>query len=349
MRVALDATPLSVATGGIRRYTEELARALAATFANDEYTLVSDQPFETDLELRRGGRPGFVGRRWWLYGVQREMSRLRSEVFHGTDFAVPYLPLRPSVMTLHDLSPWREEFAGATSARVRRRTPALLRLGLATMVITPSAVVRNAAILKFSLSPHVVVAIPEAASLASFRVPEGPAPPGKPYFLFAGTIEPRKNLPALVAAWRELRNEADLVVIGRLSPNAPIVNPEPGFQWLEGVPDSALAGWYAGAAAFVYPSIYEGFGLPVLEAMQCGSVVITSRDPAITETAGGAAVQVDAGDVGQLREAMRAALRPGFAGEWRERGRRRAAEFSWERTARATREVYAEAVRRFRR
>jgi glycosyltransferase involved in cell wall biosynthesis len=349
MRVAIDATPLSVATGGIRRYTEELARALAATYAEDEYALVSDQPFETKLEMRRGGRPGFAGRRWWLYGVQREMGRLGSEVFHGTDFAVPYLPLRPSVMTLHDLSPWREGLAGATSARVRRRTPVLLRLGLATMVITPSAAIRNEAILKFSLSPQVVVAIPEAPSPGFFRHFENSSPRQKPYFLFTGTIEPRKNIPALVAAWREIRNEANLVVIGRQSSDAPIVNPEPGLQWLEGVPDEELGDWYSGAAAFVYPSIYEGFGLPVLEAMQCGAVVITSRDPAITETSGGAAVQVDTTDVGALRDAMKAALRPGFAEVWRERGLRRAAEFSWERTARETREVYAEAIRRFRR
>jgi glycosyltransferase involved in cell wall biosynthesis len=349
MRVAIDATPLSVETGGIRRYTEELARALAATYVDDEYALVSDQPFQTNLAMRRGGRPGFAGRRWWLYGVQREMGRVGSEVFHGTDFAVPYLPLRPSVMTLHDLSPWREGLRDAASARVRRRTPVLLRLGLATMVITPTAAIRNEAISKFSLSPGIVVAVPEAASPGSFRRSESSCPREKPYFLFAGTIEPRKNVSALVAAWRELRNEANLVIIGRQSSYSPIVNPEPGLQRLEGVADAALAGWYSGAAAFLYPSIYEGFGLPVLEAMQCGAVVITSRDPAISETAGGAAIQVNATDVGALRDAMKAVLRPGFAQEWRERGLRRAAEFSWERTARETREVYAEAIRRFRR
>ena len=76
MRVAIDATPLSVPTGGIRRYTEELARALDSLNPEDEYALISDQPFETGLRLRRGEPPGSLGRRWWLIGVQREMKRL---------------------------------------------------------------------------------------------------------------------------------------------------------------------------------------------------------------------------------------------------------------------------------
>jgi glycosyltransferase involved in cell wall biosynthesis len=347
MRVAIDATPLSVPTGGIRRYTEELARALDALYPEDEYALISDQPFETRLPLRRSNRPGWLGRRWWLLGVQREMKRLGSEVFHGTDFAVPYLPLRPSVMTIHDLSPWRSDLAGA-SERVRRRTPILLRLRLATMVITPSAAVRNEAISMFDLPPQVVVSIPESGFPGSFRKNAILRTRARPYFLFVGSYEARKNIGSLVAAWRELRNEADLVLIGRVSPRATIVDPEPGLECIGNVPDEELAAWYGGAAAFVYPSIYEGFGLPVLEAMGCGAPVITSCDRAISEVANGAAVQVDAGDVRGLREAMSAALRPGFKEEWRERGLRRAAEFSWERTARETREVYAEAIRRFR-
>lgn len=346
MRVAIDATPLSIPTGGIRRYTEELARALAALNPEDEYAFISDQPFETGLPLRRGQRPGFLGRRWWLIGVQREMRRLGSDLFHGTDFAVPYLPLRPSVMTIHDLSPWRPDLSGA-SERVRRRTPVLLRLRLATMVITPSAAVRNEAISVFGIPPQVVVSIPESGLPGSFRKNAIPRSRARPYFLFVGSFEPRKNIGALVAAWRELRNEADLVLIGRVSPRATIVSPEPGLECLENVPDCELPAWYGGAAAFVYPSIYEGFGLPVLEAMGCGAPVITSRDRAISEVADGAAIQVDAGDIRALREAMSAALRPGFKEQWRDRGLRRAAEFSWERSARETREVYAEAIRRF--
>ena len=342
MRVALDATPLTVATGGVRRYAEELTRALIRTFPEDDYALVSDQPFETELQVRNSTRvPAGWNRHWWLIGVQREMTRLGTEVFHGTDFSVPYLPLRPSVLTLHDISPWRRDLPGSASGRVIRRTPALLRLRIPTMVITPTVAVRNEAVSLFGIPDERMAVVPEApAALGSFCKPIS----SRPYFLFAGTIEPRKNVASLIDAWRELRGEADLVLAGRRLTD---VGNEPGIRLAGAVPDHELAGLYAGAAACVYPSLYEGFGLPVLEAMAYGSPVITSRDPAITEVAGGAAIQVEAMDVRALREAMRAMLDPSQAAVWRNRGKARAAQFTWERTARETREVYAEAIRRF--
>jgi glycosyltransferase involved in cell wall biosynthesis len=111
---------------------------------------------------------------------------------------------------------------------------------------------------------------------------------------------------------------------------------------LGAVPEEDLPALYSSAIAFVYPSLYEGFGLPVLEAMQCGATVITSRDPAIMEVSDGAAVHVDSTDVRALAEAMRA--RP----VRREESLKRAAEFSWSKTARKTREVYDVATRLFR-
>jgi glycosyltransferase involved in cell wall biosynthesis len=338
---ALDATPLTVPTGGVTRYTWELARALAEEYGDDQYWLLSDQPFAmldaVPANLHQGDGPRTPAeRRWWLWGLNREMIRRRVELFHGTDFSVPYLSQRASVMTVHDLSPWLSHDA---SNRVRRRVPVLLRARIPTMVITPSDAVRRAAIARFRLDGERVVAVPLAAS-SHFR-PVEVAPPSRPYFLFVGTLEARKNIGRLIEAWREIRKtqEIDLVLAGRVRENFAAPDAEPGLRILGAVAENDLPTLYCGAVAFVYPSLYEGFGLPVLEAMQCGTTVITSRDPAIVEVSGGAAIHVEATDVRALTEAM--AARP----QRREESLKRAALFSWPATARKTREVYDAAQR----
>src|SRR5215468_7799057 len=104
MRVALDATPLTLSSGGLTRYTQEVARALASQFPEDEYCLISS-----------------AGRRlWWSWRVQREMDRRGATLFHGTNFEVPYLPARPSVISLHDLSPWMDPGWHFAAQRVRQ-------------------------------------------------------------------------------------------------------------------------------------------------------------------------------------------------------------------------------------
>jgi glycosyltransferase involved in cell wall biosynthesis len=348
MRVAIDATPLTLSSGGLRRYTVELSIALAANFPRDEFFLVSDQPFEMPMgapeNLKRGGGPrNRAERHWWIWGLDRELLRLGADLFHGTDFAVPYLPRRPSVMTVHDLSPWMNPAWHSAADRVRKRTPYLIGLGLATMVVTDSEAVRCQAVERFRIRPDRARAVPLAAS-RQFHA--RPTPPSTPYFLYAGTLEPRKNIPGLVAAWQEVRRRhpVDLVLAGRARTDSPQLSPSPGLHIVGEVSDERLAELFAGAIAFVYPSHYEGFGLPVLEAMQCGACVITSQDPAITEVAGGGAIQ--AGTHEELVRAMlQLAEHPESAEPWRARALRRAAEFSWDRTARLTREVYAEALR----
>jgi glycosyltransferase involved in cell wall biosynthesis len=350
--IALDATPLTVSTGGVGRYTLELARALASEYPNDQYWLLSDQTFDAPHglgNLKTGSGPrNPVERKWWTWGLDREMRRCGVDLFHGTDYSVPYVPLRPSVMTLHDLSPWLEPEWQPGASRVRRRTPRLLRMGLATMVITPTETVRRAAIERFQLQPDRVVAIPLAAS-ECFK-PVRPSLRDAPYFLFVGTGEPRKNVQRLLEAWREVRRSVpvDLLLAGRSHTRAE----EPGLQVLGEVPDSDLPGLYSGALACVYPTLYEGFVLQVLESMQCGALVITSRDPAILEVSGGvnnrAAIHVDAKDTAALVEAMRAvaANADGFD-DFRQRALARSAQFSWQKTARRTRQVYESATRVF--
>ena len=349
MRVALDAAPLTLSSGGLRRYVWELSRALAETFPEDEYLLLSDQPFTApaapNLAVGAGPRH-WLDRRWFLWGLNRELARRRVDLFHGTNFEVPWLPLRPSVLTLHDLSPWMEPTWHHGAGRVRRRTRALLRLGLASMVITPSKTVRRQAIDFFGLAPDRVTAVPEAAA-AHFRPVEARGRP--PYFLYVGALEPRKNIGLLLEAWRTARDVTgvDLALAGRRREDFRELAPEPGLMVLGEVEESELPGLYSGAVAVAYPSLYEGFGLPALEAMQCGAVVIASRDPAVEEVVGGAAVLLEARDARAWSEALiAAATRPEWAAAQRAKSLERACAFSWTRSARLTRAVYQQALER---
>ena len=350
MQVAIDATPLTAPNSGIARYVRELTCALVEHFPEDQFTLVSDQPFQSPCGAARGRGPGNVlERRWWLYGVQRELSRCGGQVFHGTHFTVPWLPLRPSVMTIHDMSPWLDPRWDSGAAFVRRRTPYLVGLGVATRIITPTEAVRREVLTRFRVPSDRVRAVPHAAS-ACFR-PVPAAPRCAPYFLCVSSVEPRKNVDMLVAAWREVHRlyGIELVLVGPSRKGFLAPPPEPGLHSRGEVADAELSTLYSSAVAVLYPSHYEGFGFPVLEAMQCGALVIASRDPAIREVAAEAALLLDSDDALAWTAAMEAAAtHRDPLNQLRARALERARHFSWARTAKSTRDVYFEAIRTFR-
>lgn len=342
MKIALDATPLVSGTGGVPRYVRELRAGLERINSADTFSYVTDQNVPGAL----GPSGGWLERKWWLAGLPMLLRREGFQVFHGTEFSVPYVPVCASVLSLHDLSPWMDAaWHGSGVNRVRNRTPWLLRMGLATMVLTLSEAVRRRAIAKFGLRPDRVVAVPLAASASLRPVPV--VEPREPYLLYVGTLEPRKNLPMLVEAWRTVRqtHRVRLVLAGRRRDDGPRFESGDGLEVIGPVPEEHLASLYSGAMAVVYPTFYEGFGLPVVEAMQCGVPVVTSTDESVVEVAGGAAVHCEARSMAEWVAALTELVeRPERRAALRAAGLARAATFSWDRTARETLEVYRAAV-----
>lgn len=327
LRVALDGTPLAGEPGGIRRFTEELLAALGRHFPEDEYAALSDQ-----LEPKPEG----LDRRWWMVGLDRRLRREGFQVFHGTDFAVPYLSRVPAVMTVHDLSPWTRP--SAASERVRERAGWLLRLRRPRYVHTPTEAVRREVMDYFGWPGERVVAIGLAAPERFQPVAREPR---EPYFLYLGTLEERKNLEVLGVALERLWARGcrvPLWLAGRRRDGFAL-RQQQGVVELGWQPEERLPELLSGALAVVYPSHYEGFGLPVLEAMQCGAAVVASPVAAHREVAGEAVLYATTAEEWALA-LERLAVDEAWRRERGALGRQRAQEFSWARTAAAMRELY---------
>jgi glycosyltransferase involved in cell wall biosynthesis len=377
MRIALDGIPLSEPRTGVGHYTFELALALARKTGLDEIQLVSPRPFAHSPETPEPGdipsnfsskfvATNIMRRRWFALGLPRYLSQHRIDLFHGTNYEIPFRRVRPSVLTIHDLSLllFPDTHVSRRVWRSRLRLPLMVRA--ATMIITPTEVIRHEVCKHLGVSGENVVAIPEAPR-AVFR----PADPLETrdvlgrlgitgeFFLAVGTLEPRKNLKALAAGFSELlrstTHRPQLVIVGKegwLHEEFELKIRGEGVARLVNLtgylPDSDLRALYSSCTAFVFPSIYEGFGLPPLEALACGATVIANRIPSQVEVLGNAAVLVDMSDVRQLRDALahlldsenRSANRGAI-------GLSHASRFTWERTADLTRAVYQKATERF--
>ena len=380
MIIGLDAIPLTETKTGVGHYTFELARALAAASPADEFELIYPSRYDP-VELRaedgaalppnlRAARVGVgaVGRHWWSVGLPRHLRRGGVDLFHGTNYDVPLWGGRPSVLTVHDLSAFvrPDTMLARRALRLRRRLPLMARR--AAHVLTPTECVRREACEWLGLPPSKVTAVPEApreifrpldarearARLARFDITDN-------FILAVGTIEPRKNLATLVRAFELLARDASaardlsLVLAGRtgwlhedfLARVASSALRE-RVRFTGYVTDEELRALYSACRVFVYPSLYEGFGLPPLEAMACGAAVVASRIGAHLEVLGEeAAALVPAEDDAALAAAIERLLADEAArAKLSAEGRARAHEFTWERTARATLAVYGETLKR---
>lgn len=367
MHVGLDAIPLVAAKTGIGHYTEALSTWLAATHPDHTYDLIS--PFEFAYDPRKHPENlskrftpvRGIFRKWWLAGLPALLQISPVDVFHGTNYCIPLWAPCPTVVTIHDLS----LFTHATThesenvTRGKRRIPIMARR--ASMIIAPSEWTRSEITAHLGIREDRVRVIHEAARESMIPVSRVEAQPildkhgiDGPYILYVGTIEPRKNLLTLVQAYDELlrttRHRVKLVLCGGrgwLDDQVFKMVAELGLNDMIGftgyVDDGDLPALYSQAEIFVYPSLYEGFGLPPLEAMACGTCVVTSDTSSLPEVVGNAGLKVPARDWRTLAGTLTRLLdEPGERAHFEQAGIARAREFSWERAAHETQAVYDE-------
>jgi alpha-1,3-rhamnosyl/mannosyltransferase len=378
MRIAYDGVPLVGQRFGIGHYTEQLIRAVAHADRDARCVVVCPWPVnpfrplppisfaEPNVELPQPGLARRLRRRVReKLGVPAPLETLIGpfDVFHATNYVLRH-PIRKArrVVSIHDLtvllSPdWhpvsrlREMHAGLlASARVADRIIAVSENTKTDIVEHLGVDAARVAVVPLAVGPPF--GLLPARDIDAALAPLGLVRDG--YLLFLGTIEPRKNLGRLLDAVSTLKPDVGpLVIAGAdgwgndgLRPRIVALAASGRVRALGYVPEPLRSPLIGGARAFVYPSLYEGFGLPPLEAMACGTPVITSNVSALPEVIGDAGILVDPRDVDGLADAIRRLWDDeGLRTDLQARGPARARAFTWEATARGTLDVYAEAMR----
>jgi glycosyltransferase involved in cell wall biosynthesis len=365
IEVLVNARHLAGPRTGIEVYMDQLMAALGRT-GRVRLTALSWEPLNLGLPgvtevlpaRRPNLRPGSLAATLWKLWFDQwrclsALPRTGGIVYHGMDGFLPYSLRRAdrAVVTVHDLG-WR------VHPELYNRRLRLMYGGLFPWVVrradrfiavsryTADDLVRRAGV-PASKIEVIYHGLDPAFSIADNGA--GRAPPVSPYVLAVGGVSPRKNTRRLIAAfshWRARgghRSQYRLLITGtsldtEFDQNGSVL-PE-GVSLLGYVDKADLPGLYSGAAAFLYPGIYEGFGLPIIEAMASGAPVVTSRTGAAPEIAGGAAILVDPFDVGSIETGLEQAMQPEEARRLIELGRARARSFEWSAAANATIAIY---------
>lgn len=357
MRVGFDARALVSPAAGVRRYTRELFGAMAALDGIDVVAAGTspgaDLPPGVSGAAAAASLPTNAG--WMLTGLPRAARSARLDVFHAPSYTAPLGGPRPLVLTIHDISyerhpewyPYRRDPARRAFYRWSART--------ADHIITDSEFSKAEIVAGYALDPDRISVVPLAAGPCFAPLPDATAK-SSPYLLHVGDLHPRRNLAVAVRALRRVRarrkdlRAVRLVLAGvdRGAGAALIGNASPDdarmIELAGTVSEDGLLRLYRGAYGLLYPSLYEGFGLPLLEAMACGTPVIASRASSIPGVTGDAAVLLDPHDDAGWADAIESLFDPAVAGHLRAAGLRRAAAFTWRRAAEATVDVYRQAL-----
>jgi glycosyltransferase involved in cell wall biosynthesis len=350
----IDARAATEEPAGGGRYVRELLTALAGLGGDERYELWSREPWdggprEQRFVWRRVGAPDPL----WHALVALRASR-SCDAYLSTNSYLTAWGLRvPCAIVVFDLISFVEpQWAQPRAARIEKATigRAVRR---ADRIVCISEATRGDLLTVHPEAAERARVVPLAAG-AAFGADGPRAERERPYVLTVGTLEPRKNLELLIDAWASLpesaRGDHELLIVGPRGWQEEAILRRAGgrsgdVRVLGLTPDPELAALYRGCTLFAYPSLYEGFGLPVIEAMACGAPVVTSNASSLPEVAGDAARLVDPHSLDELAAAIAELL--GDEGARRELARlgpAQAASYSWERTARETRELLRELV-----
>lgn len=369
MRIGIDGRYIQDHFPGIGRYTYNLVQALAKAAPEDSFVLLyNPQLVNTRYDLERLKAPNVEVvsvdlPTFSLTEQYRSSSLIRYlglDLFHSPYYIKPYFLPCPSLVTIYDLIPkLYPQYMPSLWKRAIFEVAIRLAVGGARQVICVSQSAKEDLVRLLGVLPSKVWVTPLGVDTQfnpvnekaifnlcqKYDLPEG-------YILYLGINKPHKNLVRLVEAFAKVKTGRKLVLAGKEDPRYREVHEavkqlslQERVVFLDQVPEDDLPALYGGAALFVFPSLYEGFGLPLLEAMACGVPVVCSSTSSLPEIAGRAAVMIDPLDVSQLARALERVLEDSdLRASMREEGLKQAAHFSWERTAKETLAVYRQVL-----
>lgn len=374
MRIGIDCrTILSTDTGelaGTAHYTTALVAHLLQIDKENTYVLFFDARANPDRYRQSNVeivtlRPSRLPLVMTHVRLTRALTRAKLDLFHSPAHPLPLFYRGRIVWTVHDVTIYDhpEWFPGGLRQWFSMRVTVPRGIDKAAKLIAPSESTRRDILRIFKVPEEKVTVVHEGAptefSISNFQFPnKSQFPIFKPYFLFIGTIEPRKNLVRLIDAFIRFRQTYnlspqiyDLVIAGASGwknddvfmqiERANLKLGKGTVQYLGYVSEEEKIALLKNATAFIWPSLYEGFGLPVLEAMAAGAPVITSKVSSIPEITGDAALLVDPENMDAITEAMRKIVSDDvFRDQLKTRGVNRAKEFTWEKAAKETLAVY---------
>ncbi len=387
MKIAINALFFRFPTTGSGQYLTHLLKALSEVDGENEYVLLGLDPLSQGHTLNERFRfvqvpvPNLVRRSlvlekllWEQYAAPAGASRVKADLFHVPFFAPPYFSRTPNIATIHDIIPVRLPVY-RDSPRMRAYMRLVTRAARkSSLIITVSQHAKKDIIDVLKVPAERIRVTYEAAgdeykpitdpeTLARARARYGLSADSR-YILYLGGLDHRKNVPLLVRAFAHVYQQGNdptlqLLIAGNPDQKSGPLFPDPRpvaadlgmsgqiiYRYIEEEDKPVI---YSGASLFVYPSYYEGFGLPPLEAMSCGAPVVCSKRTSLPEVVGDAAITFDPDNTGQLVAAMRSVLTDReLAADLRARSLQQAARFDWRKTAKETLAVYEEVYKRSR-